>query len=239
MNTCLEKQGLVSSLRCVFGRRMALLIGLVLTLGSSANAAGRDKTPPIAFERDGVLYGIDGPDSCSVVGYRDALPADVWLHGTVEYNGHTMVVAAIRCKAFMNCVKLRSLRIDGDIRDVRCRIFAGCTNLERVELGEGIFGVSVATFYGCSALKEVKLPRSVQGIEAEAFAGCTALTSVRMVENEQRVIDATAFAGCKQLEAEFPDATPDWFLGDKWDCVVLPDGSGVSVAPIPTNPEPD
>ncbi|MBO4877585.1 MAG: leucine-rich repeat protein [Ruminococcus sp.] len=102
-------------------------------------------------------------------------------------------------EAFMNCTKLKTVRLSSAIENMYSSGFQGCTALTTFDFNGNnkITNIPIYFLQGCTALKSVSIPYSVTWIRNGAFSG-SGITSVK-VSNNVTSVDLSAFAGCKSL----------------------------------------
>ncbi len=85
--------------------------------------------------------------------------------------------------AFMNCSRLRNIRIPEKVKQINISTFSGCTCLEDIELSSNIEAISASSFDNCSSLRRFVFPEKVKKIEKCFFRGCTNLESITINRN--------------------------------------------------------
>lgn len=182
-------------------------------------------TPQDSYTLNGLRYKLD-KEAAYVVGFAEdaEIPEVLELPGEVEGLPLTSVggfegtdlrqavlplsVTRIDSKAFKDCAKLETVRIEGDrVPDSENRLylsvgndaFAGCGALKNLSLLKAR-EVGNRAFMGCASLARAELPGAYAGVGAQAFSGCTALESVTLSGDIQK-IGAEAFAGCGALKS--------------------------------------
>ena len=103
-------------------------------------------------------------------------------------------------EAFMNCKKLKTVRLSSSVENMYSSGFQGCTALTTFDFNGNscITDMPIYFFQGCTALKSVSIPYSVTWIRDGAFSS-SGLTSVK-VSNNVTNVSSSAFAGCKNLK---------------------------------------
>ena len=142
-----------------------------------------------------------------------------------EYGG--VPVVEIGQEAFENCVRLKSVTIDGAAR-IGDSAFSECSNLTTVVLGDGLREIGERAFHGCISLKSVIIPDGVEVIGVCAFEACKSLTSLTLPDSVTEIREA-AFEICEKLDSfaipqGITEIGPDMF----WACknlrsVTIPD----------------
>ena len=78
--------------------------------------------------------------------------------------------------------------------------FGMCTSLTSITLPESVTSIGESAFNDCSSLTSITIPSSVTSIESNAFSGCTGLTTVTFEEGSELVsIGSQAFRDCGSL----------------------------------------
>lgn len=93
---------------------------------------------------DGIYYNFTSENTAEVVAGETAYTGAITIPATIEYEGKTYNITAIRSEAFYN------------------------SNISSISLPEGIEKIGVGAFYGCK-LKKIKFPNSLAKLGAHAF----------------------------------------------------------------------
>lgn len=101
---------------------------------------------------DGIYYNFTSENTAEVVAGENAYTGAITIPATVEYEGNTYNVTAIRSEAFRN------------------------SKITSISLPEGIERIGVGAFYGCS-FKSITFPNSLTTLDACAF-GTSDITSI-------------------------------------------------------------
>ena len=101
--------------------------------------------------------------------------------------------------AFGSCEGLKSVKIEGNLKEIPYGAFYYCRKLERVELPESITKIGAHAFENCEKLKTVKIPTKVTEIGASAFIYCDQLDNIVLPEKLTK-INSDTFNGCKNLK---------------------------------------
>ena len=188
-----------------------------------------------AFESGGIFYEFASDEYGKSYLYVNFSPEDnkysgeIIIPATVEYEGETYSVEAIRSDAFRDCYSLTSVEIPETVKSIGSgafygcnsltyikipnsvttignEIFLGCTSLASVELSNSLISISYSAFYGCKALTSIRIPDSVTSIGVQAFYNCTSLTSIE-IPNSVTSIGERAFESCTLLASvEIPNS---------------------------------
>lgn len=105
-------------------------------------------------------------------------------------------VTIINDRAFMNCKKLKSVKLPKTLTYIGVFAFSG-SNIENIDLPDSIKVLKYGTFEECNNLGKVKLPSSLQEIASNAFTGC----GIEEIDLPKSVISIgnSAFAHCPKL----------------------------------------
>lgn len=106
---------------------------------------------------------------------------------------------------FMDCKKLRTVKISRSLERLSSKAFSGCESLEEViwtgtrDEDRGPMLIDGDAFRGCTSLREIELPDCVIG--EYAFMDCKALEKATL-ENQSRItsLGKYAFSGCSSLK---------------------------------------
>lgn len=102
--------------------------------------------------------------------------------------------------AFQNNIKVRTLFLDRNVREIRRKAFLNCTAMKRIEM-PGVQVIGPEAFEGCVNLTGASLPDTVETMGTSAFAGCKRLASVQISRLDQdKVIRRDTFRDCISLK---------------------------------------
>lgn len=102
---------------------------------------------------DGIYYNFTSENTAEVVAGENAYTGAITIPATVEYEGNTYNVTAIRSEAFRN------------------------SKITSISLPEGIEKIGVGAFYACNSLKSIAFPNSLTTLDACAF-GTSAIEKI-------------------------------------------------------------
>lgn len=103
--------------------------------------------------------------------------------------------------AFRNNIKIRSLVLDANVREIRQKAFSNCTAVKSIEM-PGVRLIGQKAFEGCMSLAKVEITGPVETIERGAFSGCKRLKIIKFSEKSNcRFISPETFRECQSLES--------------------------------------
>lgn len=101
---------------------------------------------------------------------------------------------------FRDCASIQRVELPESLTSIHTGAFENCSGLEQVALPASLRrNIEARTFARCLALKKVVVPSGIQQIKRRAFLDCAALETVAF-QNEEVLIDSTAFDGCERLD---------------------------------------
>ena len=116
---------------------------------------------------------------------------------------------------------IKTLVIEGGVKNVGDYAFTECTNLTDVTIGSGVTIIGWDAFSECSKLAHISLPNTLNTIYFDAFEGCSSLTSVT-IPNSVTLIREGAFSHCSSLtEIVIPDSVTEIEPAAFYDCFRL------------------
>lgn len=161
-------------------------------------------------------------------------------------------VTELTYEVFINCKRLKEVRLPSTLKEIHSGAFQGCEDLEQIQIPDGVTRISSRAFKGCYNLRSIRIPGGVKVLEYDAFMDCKALKEVTLCEGLEK-IGPEAFSGCDSLrELHIPatvkelcyrsfsrcstlrkldytgtelDVHPDAFEG----CNILADGNGLLI----------
>ena len=102
--------------------------------------------------------------------------------------------------AFQNNIKVRTLFLDRNVREIRKKAFLNCTAIKKIEM-PGVQVIGQEAFEGCVNLTGASLPDTVETMGNSVFSGCKRLMSVQIGKMSQdRVIRRDTFRDCVSLK---------------------------------------
>lgn len=168
------------------------------------------------ISKDGFVYVYDGIGlhltSCTLEG-------NVVIPSIVKYRGYEYNVTVIDDYAFrgsqitsviipntvkilgscifMNCQKLVSVQLPGNINKIPDHMFNDCSSLQSVNF-ENIEVIGASSFENCVSLKKLDLSYNVDSICSDAFRNCNGI-KVLLTGNQLSYIGSNAFYSCDSL----------------------------------------
>ncbi len=137
-----------------------------------------------------IIYGTgDFYNSC-VSRFRDKLESVVILDGITSIGKSDY--------GFLDCRKLKEIKIPDSVTSIGSQAFQGCYNLEKITIPNNVTTIRIATFSCCYNLKEITIPNSVTTIEWYAFNECTSLKEI-IIPDSVTSIEYGAFNRCLDL----------------------------------------
>ena len=220
------KEWEVSKGTCSISKRLAILIVMMVMIGSKALAG-------VSFEVIGGLrYLIDSDTKTAtlMVNTEAVYSGDIVVPESVKAkNGNVYKITAFGEKCFYGCTdltsikipssvtslgqgcfqyctKLTSITIPSTVTSIGAGCFSHCTNLKSIELPSSITSLSKGCFGDCSGLTSIEIPSSVTSIELGCFSGCSGLTSIE-IPSTVTSIGAGCFSYCTNLKSiELPSS---------------------------------
>ena len=126
-----------------------------------------------------------------VKGCSTSISGDLKIPNTVNHNGITYLITAIKNAAFYECKNLKSVTIPNMISSIGEEAFYDCNSLKQVEIPDSVTNIGEETFKNCSCLTSITIPNSVTNIKSGTFFGCTNLTNV-IIPNSVKFINSFA-----------------------------------------------
>ncbi len=128
------------------------------------------------------------------------LKGELVIPSTVEFQGKTYTITAIREQSFRDCTELTSITIPETITHIGNYAFHGCTSLKKINLPPMLTKISDWMFSCCKSLTEISLHSGIIEISEGAFSECTKLSSIKIPETVTRIEDK-CFYLCDSLES--------------------------------------
>lgn len=80
--------------------------------------------------------------------------------------------------AFKNNIRIHSVILDENVKEIGQESFYNCTSLRQIKMGQ-IRIIHKYAFYNCTRLTEIELPKETEFIGARAFSLCKRLQGIQ------------------------------------------------------------
>ena len=148
------KEWEVSNGTCSISKRLAILIVMMVMIGSKALAG-------VSFEVIGGLrYLIDS----------DTKTATLMANTENVYSGDIVVPESVKAK-------------DGDVYKITAfgeKCFYGCTDLTSIKIPSSVTSLGQGCFQYCTKLTSITIPSSVTSLGDQCFSDCRRITSIKI-----------------------------------------------------------
>jgi len=136
-----------------------------------------------------VVLGISFPRTYQAVAgnYDKDLVIPAYIDG--------LPVRKINEAAFIECNKIKSIKIPATVREVGARAFVDCWNMTNVVFEEGTTVIGDSAFSNCVSLTELRFPKTLSRLGQGCFQGCASLTDVYFAGNAPRLPRLAATSG--------------------------------------------
>ncbi len=157
-----------------------------------------------AFQGCTSLKDINFPASLEAINASHAWPP--FEDTAIEHIDLSRTAATLGESAFMNCKKLKTVKLNENTKKISKYMFSGCESLESIDMPAGLTLIEGYAFMGCKSLKSIILPVSLTKIdEFSAFKDCDSLEEV-VIPYGTRDIASYTFSGCDNLKSVYiPD----------------------------------
>lgn len=113
-------------------------------------------------------------------------------------DGNTAIVTKIADNAFASNKKITSVVIPKTVKSIGKKAFYNCTKLTSVKIqGDSLVSIDASAFQGCTSLKNITIPAKVKTIGAKAFFGCKKLSKVTIKSTVLKSVGSNAFKSVK------------------------------------------
>lgn len=148
---------------------------------------------PIKCFQDLGIQQINIPGNCAEIGFSAFLNCGKLKEVKMEDG-----VKKIGSFAFENCISLKSITFPKSLRVVESGVFGNCTSLEDISIPDTVDSLGLATFKKCTGLKSARLPAGIHALPFRTFSGCSQLETV-FIDRSYQLIDSCAFDKCEAL----------------------------------------
>lgn len=193
----------VSNGTCSISKHLAILIVMMVMIGSKALAGAR-------FEViDGLKYVLDS----------DTKTATLMANTEAEYSGDIVVPESVKAKdgndykiialgdnCFKECRSLTSIEIPSSVTSLGAYCFRECVSLTSIKIPSPVTSIGKQCFKDCCSLTAIDIPSSVTSLEEDCFNGCSNLISISIPSSVTSLGD-NCFQSCQSLTSiEIPSS---------------------------------
>lgn len=168
------KEWEVSNGTCSISKRLAILLVMMVTIGSKALAG-------VSFEVIGGLrYLIDSDTKTATLmaNTEEKYSGDIVVPENVKAkDGNVYKITAFGEKCFYGCTDLTSIKIPSSVTSLGQGCFQLCTKLTSITIPSSVTSLGDNCFNGCSSLKTITLPSSITSMIGGCFGNCNKLES--------------------------------------------------------------
>ena len=119
----------------------------------------------------------------------------ITVPATVDIEGYTFRVTAIKDKACYKNTSLKTVKIGSNVETIEKRAFEGCKKLTKVTIGDKVTKISDKAFKKCTSLKKIVIPSKVTTIGKSAFEGDSKLQTITIKGNKLKSVGSKALRG--------------------------------------------
>ena len=151
-----------------------------------------DLTPTVGA----LKYKLSG-STATVTGPKSKNATKLTIPATIQANGKTYNVTAIKASAFKGMKKLTTVTIGKNVKTIGKNAFASCVKLKKVTGGAALTTIGEAAFKGDKVLAAITIPAKVKSIGKNAFNGCAKLKTITIKTTKltTKNVGANAFKG--------------------------------------------
>lgn len=191
------KEWEVSNGTCSISKRLAILIVMMVMIGSKALAG-------VSFEVIGGLrYLIDSDTKTATLmaNTETVYSGDIVVPESVKAkNGNVYKIKAFGEKCFYGCTDLTSIKIPSSVTSLGQGCFQYCTKLTSITIPSTVTSIGAGCFSHCTNLKSIELPSSITSLSKGCFGDCSGLTSIE-IPSSVTSIELGCFGDCNKLES--------------------------------------
>ena len=171
------KEWEVSNGTCSISKRLAILIVMMVMIGSKALAG-------VSFEVIGGLrYLIDSDTKTATLmaNTETVYSGDIVVPESVKAkNGNIYKITAFGEKCFYGCTDLTSIKIPSSVTSLGQGCFQYCTKITSITIPSTVTYIGAGCFSHCTNLKSIELPSSITSLSKGCFGDCSGLTSIEI-----------------------------------------------------------
>jgi len=119
----------------------------------------------------------------------------VTVPATVDIEGYTFRVTAIKDKACYKNTSLKTVKIGSNVETIGKRAFEGCKKLTKVTIGDKVTKISDKAFKKCTSLKKIVIPSNVITIGKSVFESDSKLQTITIKGNKLKSVGSKALRG--------------------------------------------
>lgn len=191
------KEWEVSNGTCSISKRLAILIVMMVMIGSKALAG-------VSFEVIGGLrYLIDSDTkTATLMANTEAVySGDIVVPESVKAkDGNVYKITAFGEKCFYGCTDLTSIKIPSSVTSLGQGCFQLCTKLTSITIPSSVTSLGDQCFSDCRRITSIKIPSSITSLSKGCFGDCSGLTSIE-IPSSVTSIGLGCFIGCNKLES--------------------------------------
>lgn len=191
------KEWEVSNGTCSISKRLAILIVMMVMIGSKALAG-------VSFEVIGGLrYLIDSDTkTATLMANTEAVySGDIVVPESVKAkDGNVYKITAFGEKCFYGCTDLTSIKIPSSVTSLGQGCFQLCTKLTSITIPSSVTSLGDQCFSDCRRITSIKIPSSITSLSKGCFGDCSGLTSIE-IPSSVTSIGLGCFGNCNKLES--------------------------------------
>ena len=191
------KEWEVSNGTCSISKRLAILIVMMVMIGSKALAG-------VSFEVIGGLrYLIDSDTkTATLMANTEAVySGDIVVPESVKAkDGNVYKITAFGEKCFYGCTDLTSIKIPSSVTSLGQGCFQLCTKLTSITIPSSVTSLGDQCFSDCRRITSIKIPSSITSLSKGCFGDCSGLTSIE-IPSSVTSIGLGCFGSCNKLES--------------------------------------
>lgn len=189
------KEWEVSNGTCSISKRLAILIVMMVMIGSKALAG-------VSFEVIGGLrYLIDSDTkTATLMANTEAVySGDIVVPESVKAkDGNVYKITAFGEKCFYGCTDLTSIKIPSSVTSLGQGCFQLCTKLTSITIPSSVTSLGDQCFSDCRRITSIKIPSSITSLSKGCFGDCSGLTSIE-IPSSVTSIGLGCFSHCSSL----------------------------------------
>ena len=147
-------------------------------------------------EKTGIRYRLNhSKQEAEIIGVTDKgekLPENLDIGALkVEHSGVEYKITSIGTRAFVNCERLKTVVIPGNIGNIKKRAFEQCVKLNKLLItGNNMIVIHEEAFFNCLKLSKLEIHEAKVAINKKAFWNCQELDNIIIDNGRQWVYSA-------------------------------------------------